>query len=80
MLILAVVDTVFLLSSLLSFSLPHLSQNYAEFLWYFLVPYTLPIAQVSCRGECLVSHIYDISFMLLDVINCQRLHDDIPDN
>ena len=45
--ILAVVDTIFLLSSLLSFSLPHLSRNYADFLWYFLVPYTLPIAQVS---------------------------------
>ena len=37
---------VFLLSSTLTFTLPHLSDTYAATHWMYLVPYTLPIAQV----------------------------------
>ena len=44
---LAVVDTVFLFSSCLTFSLPRLSQTYADKHWAYLLPYTLPIAQVD---------------------------------
>ena len=44
---LAVVDTVFLVSSCLTFSLPRLSQTYADKHWAYLLPYTLPIAQVG---------------------------------
>ena len=47
MILLAVVDTVFLLSSCLTFSLPRLSQTYAHKHWAYLLPYTLPIAQVD---------------------------------
>ena len=39
---------VFLLSSTLTFTLPHLSDTYASTHWMYLVPYTLPIAQVIC--------------------------------
>ena len=39
---------VFLLSSTLTFTLPHLSDTYAATHWMYLVPYTLPIAQVIC--------------------------------
>ena len=46
---LAVVDTVFLVSSCLTFSLPRLSQTYADQYWAYLLPYTLPIAQVGDR-------------------------------
>ena len=44
---LAVVDTVFLVSSCLTFSLPRLSQTYADHHYAYLLPYTLPIAQVG---------------------------------
>lgn len=46
MLLLAVVDTMFLCFSILTFSLPQLSEKYAEYHWMLLVPYTLPLAQV----------------------------------
>ena len=49
MILLAVVDTVFLLSSCLTFSLPKLSQTYRDQHWAYLLPYTLPIAQVLCN-------------------------------
>ena len=46
---LAVVDTVFLVSSCLTFSLPRLSQTYADHHYAYLLPYSLPIAQVGVR-------------------------------
>ena len=45
MIILAVVDTLFLISSLLTFSLPYLTSPSPSSLWTYLVPYTLPLAQ-----------------------------------
>ena len=53
MILLAVVDTLFLISSLLTFSLPHLSSRFSSSLWAYLVPYTLPIAQT-----CLTASVY----------------------
>ena len=47
MILLAVEDTLFLVSTCLSFSLPRLSQTFAGHIWLYLVPYTLPIAQVN---------------------------------
>ena len=51
MFILALVDTGFLLSSLLTFSLPQLSTDYSCSLWPYLVPYTLPLAQTCMTGS-----------------------------
>ena len=51
---LAVVDTVFLVSSCLTFSLPRLSQTYADQHWAYLLPYTLPIAQVVTIEHVLI--------------------------
>ena len=51
MFILALVDTGFLVSSLLTFSLPQLSQDYSSSLWPYLVPYTLPLAQTCMTGS-----------------------------
>jgi len=53
MLMLAVVDTLFLIFSSLTFCLPHLNQHYAEHYWMILVPYTLPLAQT-----CLTASVY----------------------
>ena len=53
MILLALVDTLFLLSSLLTFSLPRLTSPYPSDLWTYLVPYTLPIAQT-----CLTASVY----------------------
>ena len=51
MVVLAFVDTTLLLSSLLTFSLPHFNDYYSMYLWYYLVPYTLPIAQTSLTAS-----------------------------
>ena len=56
MILLAVVDTVFLLSSCLTFSLPRLSQTYAHKHWAYLLPYTLPIAQVTLNESIHTSY------------------------
>ena len=47
LLALAIVDTIHLLSSSLTFSIPHLSTSYSNHEWMYLVPYTLPLAQVD---------------------------------
>jgi heme/copper-type cytochrome/quinol oxidase subunit 3 len=47
LLALAMVDTIHLLSSSLTFSIPHLSTSYSNQEWMYLVPYTLPLAQVD---------------------------------
>ena len=44
---LALVDTLHLISSALTFSIANLSPAYASLAWYYVVPYSLPIAQVS---------------------------------
>ena len=86
MMVLALLDTVFLLSSLLTFSAPHLSHSYANTAWYHLVPYSLPIAQVS-KGPLSFStrNLFMMMMMMmmmmiidicLDVSNRKCLHDD----
>jgi len=47
LLLLGLVDTVHLLTSLLSFSFPTLSQNYYKSTYFYTIPYTLPLAQTS---------------------------------
>ena len=49
LLMLAVVDTVHLVTSLLSFSLPTLSTSFLATTYKYTLPYTLPIAQVFCN-------------------------------
>ena len=41
------VDTIHLVCSSLTFSIPHLSTSYSNTVWMYLVPYTLPLAQVN---------------------------------
>ena len=53
MFVLALVDTGFLVSSILTFSLPQLSRDYSSSLWNYMVPYTLPLAQT-----CLTASVY----------------------
>ena len=53
MLVLAVVDCLFLVSSLLTFSLPHLSSQFSARVWFYVVPFSLPIAQT-----CLTASVY----------------------
>ena len=53
MILLALVDTLFLISSLLTFSMPQLSSAYSSSVWIYLVPITLPIAQT-----CLTASVY----------------------
>ena len=49
---LALVDTFHLMSSALTFSIANLSPAYSSHAWYYIVPYSLPIAQV-CIFSCL---------------------------
>ena len=49
---LALVDTFHLMSSALTFSIANLSPAYSSHAWYYIVPYSLPIAQV-CILPCL---------------------------
>lgn len=51
---LALVDTFHLMSSALTFSIANLSPAYSNHAWYYIVPYSLPIAQV-CIFSCLFS-------------------------
>ena len=76
MLLLAVVDTLFLCFSILTFSLPHLSDKYAEYHWMLLVPYTLPMAQVTLNSV-LQENASNIG--LIDVLDSQCLHDCVSD-
>ena len=46
LLLLSISDNIHLINSCLSFSLPHLSATFSSFTWKYLVPYTLPLAQV----------------------------------
>ena len=46
LLVLAMVDTFYLVFSSLTFSIPWLSESYSNNQWMYLVPYTLPLAQV----------------------------------
>ena len=47
LLMLALVDTFHLVSSALTFSIANLSPAYSGHAWYYVVPYSLPVAQVS---------------------------------
>lgn len=51
LLILAVVDTVHLVSSSITFSIPFLSESFSNNLWKYLVPYTLALAQTSMTAS-----------------------------
>ena len=46
LLTLAVTDTIHLISSALTFSIANLSEDYASNGWNYVVPYSLPLAQV----------------------------------
>lgn len=70
MIVLAVVDTVFLLSSCLTFSLPKLSKSYHEQYWAYLLPYTLPIAQVILKQGFLIITTY---WLLVQLNNFEKL-------
>ena len=47
LLTLAVTDTIHLIASALTFSITNLSEEYAKNEWNYIVPYSLPIAQVG---------------------------------
>ena len=44
---LALTDTGHLISAAFTFSIANLSETYADYTWYYVVPYSLPIAQVK---------------------------------
>ena len=46
LLILAMVDTIHLVFSSLTFSIPWLSESYSNNQWMYIVPYSIPLAQV----------------------------------
>ena len=50
---LALVDTFHLVSSALTFSIANLSPAYSGHAWYYVVPYSLPVAQVRTLFSCL---------------------------
>ena len=77
MLLLAVVDTLFLCFSILTFSLPHLSDMYAEYYWMLMVPYTLPLAQVMTLTMSMYFRKMQLSTLLLDMLDSQCLHDSV---
>ena len=47
LLMLAVTDTLHLISSSLTFSFTNLFETYSQTAWYYVVPFSLPIAQVG---------------------------------
>ena len=51
LLLLSIVDTVHLICSSLTFSIPYLSSDYSETTWMYLVPYSLPLAQTSLTAS-----------------------------
>ena len=51
LLLLALVDTLHLICSTITFSLPQLSEHFANYTWRYLVPYTLPLAQTSLTAS-----------------------------
>lgn len=51
LLVLAVVDTLHLVCSAATFSLPQLSETFDELYWPHIVPYTLPLAQTSMTAS-----------------------------
>ena len=74
LLILAVVDTVHLVSSSITFSIPFLSESFSNNLWKYLVPYTLALAQVTFAP----SYSYSNVWHGLDQHDCQRVYDLVP--
>ena len=55
LLMLALVDTFHLISSALTFSIANLSPAYSSHAWYYVVPYSLPVAQVCTSAHSLVA-------------------------
>ena len=51
LLVLAVVDSIHLVSSFFSFSLPRLSLQFCMTTYHHIIPITLPLAQVSWKGD-----------------------------
>ena len=51
LLMLALVDTLHLMSSALTFSIANLSPAYSSHAWYYIVPYSLPIAQTTMTSS-----------------------------
>ena len=48
---LALVDTFHLISSALTFSIAKLSPAYSSYAWCYIVPYSLPVAQVCLKAH-----------------------------
>ena len=70
LLTLAVTDTIHLIASALTFSIANLSEDYASNEWNYIVPYSLPVAQVLDRS------IFKMVFIALsDLYDVQRLSD-----
>ena len=54
--LLGLVDSVHLVTTLCSFSLPTLSQQFRDTTYHHTLPYTLPLAQVLTGHYCRVVH------------------------
>ena len=74
LLILAMVDTIHLVFSSLTFSIPWFSDSYSNNHWMYLVPYSLPLAQV--RNLC--DPVYHFQLPVLDQHDCQCVYDHLP--
>ena len=71
---LALTDTFHLVSSALTFSIANLSATYSSHAWYYIVPFSLPIAQVSI----LVQYLLTFQDLFADHDDCQRIPHDLP--
>ena len=71
---LALTDTFHLVSSALTFSIANLSATYSSHAWYYIVPFSLPIAQVSI----LVQYLLTFQDLDADHDDCQRIPHDLP--
>ena len=81
--LLGLVDSVHLVTTLCSFSLPTLSRQFRDTTYHHTLPYTLPLAQVITGHYCrvvLYSIVSVLYFIVLaaDVPGDVGLHDDIP--
>ena len=65
-------DSIHLIASALTFSIANVSDNYANNGWPYVVPYSLPLAQVS--SDWIFSDNFLISW-LSDLHDSQRLSD-----
>ena len=74
LLMLALTDTFHLVSSALTFSIANLSATYSSHAWYYIVPFSLPIAQVSI----LVQYLLTFQDLDADHDDCQRIPHDLP--